>query len=157
MRKKVSQLCCHKLRLRHFHEWRLHSQFRPANKSRFGLRSHKSSKYGGSQCSFWSGTAIASFFVAEALFNPTFQGYDLTPLSPAVGGSPNFQPQTFSTDAGFITFLTTASLTFQAVSGVPKLSTWGMMLFGIYWSGLHVFSARAQARSGCRLKPNRYV
>jgi hypothetical protein len=70
------------------------------------------------------------FFVAEALFNPLFQGYDLTPLSPAVGGSPNFISQTFSTDAGFITFSTTTDLTFEAVSGVPEPSTWAMLLLG---------------------------
>ena len=84
------------------------------------------------------------FFVAEALFNPTFQGYDLTPLSPAVGGSPNFQSQTFSTDAGFITFLSTASLTFQAISGVPEPSTWAMMLLGFAGVGFMAYRRKSK-------------
>jgi hypothetical protein len=80
------------------------------------------------------------FFVAEALFNPVFQGYNLTAFSPAVGGSPNFESQTYSTDAGFITFLSAESLTFEAIAtAVPEPSTWAMMILGFMGVGFMAY------------------
>jgi hypothetical protein len=66
------------------------------------------------------------FFVAEALFNPAFQGYDLGP-SGSTSGTPNFIIQTFSTDKGFLTFDSASSMTFEALSlssAVPEASSW---------------------------------
>ena len=83
-------------------------------------------------------------FVGEALFNLVFQGYDLTALSPAVGGTPNFQSQTFSTDAGYITFLSAELLTFEAIAPpVPEPSTWAMMILGFFGVGFVAYRRRS--------------
>jgi hypothetical protein len=86
-------------------------------------------------------------FVAEALFNPAFQGYDLG-LTGLTGGTPNFISQTYSTTNGFLTFDSASSLTFEAISqtsAVPEASTWAMMILG--FAGLGFMAYRRKSTS----------
>jgi hypothetical protein len=71
------------------------------------------------------------FAVAEALFNPAFQNYNLANALALTGGSVSFGTQTYLTSLGNLTFTSINSLKFEAVGGVattPLPASWAMML-----------------------------
>ncbi|MFY9968470.1 MAG: hypothetical protein WBQ45_09700 [Roseiarcus sp.] len=83
-------------------------------------------------------------FAAEGLANPAFGAYDLTTAFPLNSGTPSFSIQTFQTSplgglsGDTVTFDSISSMSFEALTAVPELSTWSLMLIGfagLGWAG----------------------
>jgi hypothetical protein len=71
------------------------------------------------------------FAVAEAVFNPAFQNYNLATAFALTGGSVSFLPQTYVTNIGNLSFTSISSLQFTALGGVaatPLPASWTLML-----------------------------
>jgi hypothetical protein len=76
---------------------------------------------------------------ADALQNTAFDTYNLQTTFPLTSGTSEYDTvDSFTTGNGTFDFTSVSNTTFEAVSGVPEISTWAMMLIGFGLVGLQL-------------------